>query len=82
MEAVMPEFSLMPEIASFLASHPEFGNPVGTFDVPNWARGKRQRVYFNNGNDLLFYEKDGEVITVWQGGPGVERKVVWGDTEG
>jgi hypothetical protein len=49
--------------------------------VPDWPRGKRQRVYFDNGADLLFYEKDGAVVTVWQGGPGVERKVVWGETE-
>lgn len=72
--------ALMPEVATFLAAHPEFGTPTGARDVPNWAEGKRQRVQFDSGRDLLFYEKGGAIITVWADDP-PGRRVVWGETE-
>jgi hypothetical protein len=72
---------LRPEVASFLAAHPEFGRPVATRDVPDWAQGPRQRVAFEDGRDLLFYMKGGRVMTVYEDKPGVDigRVKVWGE---
>ena len=74
-----PGPSLMPEVAAFLNSHHEFGTPTSTQDVPNWAEGKRQRVNFDSGRSLLFYMKDGEVVTVYENHPSEGRKKVWGE---
>ncbi len=74
-------FSLFPEISTFLQQHPEFGKPVGTSSIPDWARGKRQRVRFDSGRSLLFYIKDGSVVTVFEDRPGEGRIRVWGERE-
>lgn len=73
--------SLLPEISAFISTHKEFGKPVSTQSVPNWAQGKRQRVAFDSGRSLLFYTKDGRVVTVHADAAGAGRKVVWGETE-
>ena len=72
--------SVLAEIGAFLRSHPEFGEPVGTFAVPDWAEGKRQRVRFASGKDLLFYTKNDSVMTIYEDVPGTGRKIVWGET--
>lgn len=71
----------MPEVAAFLGSHPEFGRPTGTQNVPDWEKGKRQWVNFNTGRNLLFYERDGVVITIYENDPAVGRVKIWGEFE-
>ena len=68
---------LLPAIKSFLADHPEFGKAIKIQDVPDWAEGPRQRVQFDSGLDLLFYIKNGKVITVFDDSSGVRTKI-WG----
>jgi len=69
---------VMAEVAAFLGSHPEFGTATGVQDVPDWAKGKRQRVTFGSGRNLLFYTKDGVVLTVYEDNASEGRKIVWG----
>jgi hypothetical protein len=71
--------ALLPEVAAFLASHPEYGKPTGVQAVPNWAKGKRQRVRFDSGRDLLFYEKGGAVATVYEDDSSEGRRKIWGE---
>jgi hypothetical protein len=44
------ETELLPEIATFLKNHTEFGVPFSAKAVPNWAHGKRQLVYSQAGD--------------------------------
>ena len=62
----------------FLAEHPEFGSATTTQSVPDWVQGKRQRVRFANGRNLLFYLKDGKVVTVYGCADTEGRKKIWG----
>ena len=74
---------LLPEVSQFLNEHKEFGEPVKTEPIPDWAKGKRQRVEFVlNGTrrNLLFYTKENKVVTVYED-TSDGRKVVWGETE-
>ena len=66
------ETEILQGIQEFLAEHPEFGSATTTESVPDWAQGKRHRVRFTNGRNLLFYLKDGKIVTVYE----------WSDTEG
>ncbi len=66
-------------IGAFLESHDEFGTPTATQSVPDWAQGKRQRVQFSNGQNLLFYLKEGKVVTVYEDHPQEGRKKIWGE---
>jgi len=68
---------LLPGIRSFLNGHKEFGSPSKTQGMPDWAEGKRQRVQFRGGKDLLFYLKDGVVVTVYEDDARGERKQIW-----
>lgn len=70
---------LLPGIRAFLNGHKEFGKPTGTTTIPDWAQGKRQRVQFDTGRDLLFYLKSGQVSTVWEDHPELGRRKVWGE---
>jgi hypothetical protein len=72
---------LLAEVSAFLNTHKEFGTPLSTQSVPDWAQGKRQRVVFDSGRSLLFYTKEGRVVTVYEDTSGAGRKVVWGETE-
>lgn len=74
----LPE--MLPGIKIFLESHSEFGRPIETQTIPDWAQGKRQRVQFSNGRNLLFYLKDGKVTTIWEDIPEEGRKKIWGST--
>lgn len=69
---------LRPEIATFVSQHPEFGKPTGTQSIDDWAQGARQRVDFDSGRNLLFYMKDGQVVTVYEDGTDGRNKV-WGE---
>lgn len=75
-----PDFGILPEISDFLDTHKEFGNVVGIEDLPDWAKGKRQKVKFDGSiKSLLFYVKDEKVVTVYE--DSTDRKIVWGKTE-
>ena len=67
---VDPVPGMLPEIKTFLRAHPEFGEPISRTDVPDWANGKRQRVQFVGGRDLLFYTENGQVRSVHNGKAG------------
>jgi hypothetical protein len=73
--------TILPEVLSFLTAHPEFGRPTRVQDVPDWAKGRRQRADTDRGKSLLIYLKGDRVITVFDWPQGGERKLVWGDTE-
>lgn len=68
---------LLPEISTFLGSHPNFGNAIDVEMISDWDKGPRQRVIFDSGKNLLFYAKDGQVVTVYEDGPNGRQKV-WG----
>lgn len=73
---------LLPEIAQFLDEHKEFGKPTRIEAMPDWAKGKRQRVVLElneSRRNLLFYMKENKVITVYEDDG--SRKIVWGKTE-
>lgn len=72
---------LLPEVGAFLSTHREFGRATSTESVPNWAQGKRQRVKFDTGRSLLFYIKEGRVVTVYEDTAGAGRTTVWGESE-
>lgn len=63
-------------IKVFLRSHPQYGKPIYVQDIPDWHKGRRQRVQFSNGRNLLFYLKEGTVITIWEDNP--TRTKIWG----
>lgn len=69
---------ILPGIRSFLNQNREFGSATTTQPVPDWAQGKRQRVQFTSGRNLLFYLKDGEVVTVYEDTEAEGRKKIWG----
>jgi hypothetical protein len=74
---------LLPEISSFLFEHKEFGEAIQTQPIPDWAKGKRQRVEFDFGGtrrNLLFYTKDNKVVTIYED-TSDGRKKVWGEGE-
>lgn len=64
--AAKPLPQMLPGIRNFLDRHSEFGEPIGTQAIPDWAQGKRQRVQFSSGRNLLFYLNDGVVTTVFE----------------
>ena len=66
---------LLPEIKSFLADHQEFGKAIETQEIPDWADGARQRVQFDSGRNLLFYTKNGRVVSVYDDSSGVRTKI-------
>jgi len=72
---------LLPEISAFLQQHTEFGKPIGSQSVADWAQGSRQRVMFDTGRNLLFYTKGGKVVTVYEDQRSAGRVKVWGETE-
>jgi len=69
-------------IQAFLTKHKEYGSPTGTQSVPDWAKGKRQRVQFTTGRNLLFYLKDGVVVTVYEDDSRGDRKKIWNSYSG
>lgn len=72
---------LLPGIGTFLAEHEEFGRVLEATDLPNWNEGRRQRVLFKtagSNRSLLFYLKEGIVVTVYEDGS-EKREVVWGE---
>lgn len=73
-----PTINLMPAISEFLKEHEGFGIPTSTTTMPDWARGTRQRVQFNDGRDYLFYEERGRVTGVYQDTEGGRQKI-WGE---
>ena len=74
------EAKILPEVRSFLTSHPEFGTAISAQPVPDWAHGRRQRVELSTGRNLLFYTKGDAVVTVYDD-VGGERTKVWGEYE-
>lgn len=68
----------MPEIATFLASHPEFGRPATPRNQTSWAEGKLQRVDMDTGKSLAFYEMNGRITTVWDRSAGGDGELLWG----
>ena len=72
---------LLAEISKFLRDHEEFGKPRATQSIPNWESGKRQRVTFNTGRNLLFYTKSDQVTTIYEDDSIEGRKKVWGKYE-
>lgn len=68
---------VLPGIQEFLAKHKEFGSPIRTQSVPDWAKGKRQRIQFTSGRNLLFYLQNGQVVTVYEDTRTDGRKKIW-----
>jgi hypothetical protein len=68
---------LLPEISDFLSTHSEFGEPRDVQEIPDWAKGPRQRVTFDNGRNLLFYIEGDSVVSVYEDGSNGRQKV-WG----
>jgi hypothetical protein len=81
METLSTETSigLLPGVATFIGDHDEFGIPSEAESMPDWAQGERQRVAFSSGRSLLFYLKDGAVVTVYEDDAESGRVVVWGE---
>lgn len=71
--------SLLPEVRTWLEEHGEFGSPVSSEAVPDWARGKRQAVTMSDGSRLLLYLGDEGVMTAYDMTPGHDRVKVWGE---
>jgi len=69
---------LLPGVRTFLSTHDEFGTPAATQAIADWAQGRRQRVRFTNYRSLLFYLKDGQVMTVYEDDTEGGRTKVWG----
>jgi ribosomal protein L37E len=72
--------ALLPEVAAFLAGHPEFGAATSAQAMPDWAKGRRQRVALDSGRNLLLYAKGGAVTAAYEDGP-EGRVKVWGGFE-
>lgn len=75
------ETALIAEVKTFLDQHPEYGRVTAIDGVSNWTNGLRQRVSLDDGRSLLFYTKDGGVVTVYEDQPGEGSVIVWGDYE-
>ena len=73
-----PTLKFIAGVESFLEGHGEYGSPVSTVPLPDWAYGERQRVSFETGRTMLFYTKNGRVITVYEDAAGGRRKI-WGE---
>ena len=73
---------VLPGIRFFLNEHKKFGSPIETQSLPDWAEGKRQRVQFTNGRNLLFYLKDSNVVTVYEDTETEGRKKIWSSHSG
>jgi len=66
---------VLPAVQSFLNQHPEFSGKVfGVKNVKDWAGGKRQTLRLSSGT-YLFYEQDGEVVSVYR--IDTERTLAW-----
>jgi hypothetical protein len=78
---------LLPEISAFLEQNnwtKDWGRVATIQEMPDWANGKRQRVNFSagdSGRSLLFYTKEGKVITIYEDQLEVGRVMVWGKGE-
>ena len=70
---------ILPGIQTFLTKHMEFGTPSGTESMPDWWQGKRQRIQFTSGRNLLFYLKDGRVVSVYEDTKTESRKRIWNE---
>jgi len=68
---------LLSGVHTFLETHKEFGQPIRVQSIPDWEKGKRERVHFKNGRNLLFYLKDDIVVTVYEDFIKGERKIIW-----
>ncbi|HUT09102.1 MAG TPA: hypothetical protein VMY42_01275 [Thermoguttaceae bacterium] len=66
---------VLPAIATWLNTHPEYGTAKSAENMPNWARGKRQQVRTTAGA-YLFYLEAGDVVTVYRN-DGSGRREVW-----
>jgi len=73
---------ILPGIRLFLSEHKEFGSPIKVQFLSDWAEGKRQRVQFTNGRNLLFYLKDDKVVTVYEDTETEGRKKIWSSYSG
>ena len=70
---------VLPGIQEFLRQHKEFGSPSRTQSMPDWWQGKRQRIQSTNGRNLLFYLKDGRVVSVYEDTKTESRKRIWNE---
>lgn len=61
----LPEEKLYSGSANFLKNMPQLGILINVENTADWAQGKRQWVFTDNGN-FLFYLKGNEVVTVYQ----------------
>lgn len=61
--------NVLPGIRSFLEYRPEYGSPISVQYIPDSVVGKRQRVQFSTGRNLLFYLEKGQVIVVYERSP-------------
>jgi hypothetical protein len=68
-------------VADFFREHPEFGKPLRSREVPPWFKGKREAIETVGGRSLLFYEKEGKVVTVYENDPARGRTILWGAVE-
>lgn len=66
----------------FLADHREFGSPIEMAEVPDWVDGPRRRVTTSTGRTLVFYFKNGRVVTVREQRLGEGLPIVWGQGSG
>jgi len=58
---------LLPEIRTFLAANPEYGEVLSVGEAPPWAAGPRQAVATSTGSYVLYvHERVGEVTGVWK----------------
>jgi hypothetical protein len=69
---------LLPEIKSFLNTHKELGTPVKSQPPADWAKGKKQRIIFDDKRDLMFYTQSGAVVTIYEEARDA-TKVIWGE---
>jgi hypothetical protein len=76
-----PDVPMMPEVARFLSEHRTFGTARTVRNAADWEKGKRQLIQFDTGRTLLFYEKDGVVVAVYDMSEpaGVLRGRAWGE---
>jgi hypothetical protein len=87
-----PAAQMLPEVAAFISSHPVIQRPDGIPEIKlgtattirqgvNWEKGKMQIIDFGAGLRLLFYEKDGVVVAVYDLSDSVGhwRFKVWGE---
>ncbi len=70
--------NVLPGIETYLVEHREFGSPSSTQSLSDWEKGKRQRIQFTSGRNLLFYLQNGKVITVYEDTETEGRKKIWG----